>query len=85
MLIKGILTQADLEAIRPKPAEPAREAKAEKPVETPRGEVAPKTPQTGFNKSENNDVFGWIILASAVLMTLTSGAVIYRKKSKINF
>ena len=80
--IKGILTQADLEAIRPKPTEPAKEAEAktEKPAEAPRGEVAPKTPQTGFNKSENNDTFGWIILASAILMTLTSGVVIYRKK-----
>ena len=86
MLIRGILTQADLEAIKPKPTEPAKEAEAktEKPAEAPRGETAPKTPQTGFNKSENNDAFGWIILASAILMTLTSGVVIYRKKSKIN-
>ena len=43
-----------------------------------------ETPQTRFKKSENNDVFGWTILASAVLMELTSGVVIYRKKSKIN-
>lgn len=84
--IKGILTQADLEAIRPKPTEPAKKAetKTEKPAEAPRSETAPKTPQTGFKKSDNNDVFGWIILASAVLIALTSGVVIYRKKSKIN-
>ena len=43
-----------------------------------------ETPRTRFKKSENNDVFGWTILASAVLMVLTSGVVIYRKKSKIN-
>ncbi len=82
--IKGILTQADLEAIKPKPTEPAKEVKTEKPAEAPRSEAAPKTPQTGFKKSDNNDVFGWIILASAVLIALTSGVVIYRKKSKIN-
>ena len=43
-----------------------------------------ETPQTGFKKKKNNDTFGWIILASAVLMALNSGVVIYRKKSKIN-
>lgn len=42
-----------------------------------------ETPRTRFKKSENNDVFGWTILASAVLMALTSGVVIYRKNQKL--